>query len=542
MSSIFGTAHLPGNKQKPLGLQAARSSTNESARPIPWLIGRRRLGLTFISNVFDLRTESVSSGGKAGIKTGDNYFASFAALACLGPVDIFHDIFLNQNAVYDDPAKLTIVSLFNIGTLATAQTKSAHNLVDGDIVVVYMANEPQFNGQFPVTVLSATQFCYTIPGQTLNREIKGKAYARKKLPPISRSGADSTDITIPDYGIFTLHWGTETQQADDYLNLVYGSPFPGYRGITYFVFKQLFLGFNQSSVQNVEAVLERTPAPAWLLDPAHANINGDANPAVAIAELLQHPRAGLRIPDDEINFDSLAIAAEQFYDDACGISRILTDLNEVQSLLAELCETCGAQPIRDSAGRFALNLLRYSAGTPPAITDNNLTDPPEIEPADWSTVSNETRLTFDNRDNVFNSDAVEYKDMAAYCINDSANPLNLQRPWISQRSIAAAIVQATGRAAALPEINGKANLLFDATMFADLAPGSLFSLSYSCGRIPSLAGSPRAVCPILAGPNSKLNSQPIAVTSSAPPPPPNPAAHPIRPAFLPAKPPRWMPE
>jgi len=483
MSYLFNNGS-PNKKRLDLGLQKDLQSSNESARPIPWLFGRRRLGLTFISEAFDIKADSVNSGGKGGASTGKNYYASFAALACLGPVDIFHDIYLNQDACFVSNTRITIISLFNNGTLATAQTASAHGLTTGDQVEIYGAAQPQFNGEFPVTVINATQFAYTIPGATLNLQAKGtingNIYARQQLDPVARPG-DNSVITIPDYGLVTMYWGTETQQPDQYLNNTTQYPFTALRGICYFVFKQLFLGFNQTSVQNIEVVLERCPKPAWLLDPAHYNINGDANPAAVILEILQHPRAGIGLANAEINFQSLAAAAAQFYADSAGLSRIVTELNDARSMISEICETVGAQPIIDSQGRFALTLLRKPAPgfTPPAIADAQLSGLPEVEASDWTSTNTETRLKYDDRDNAFNPDVVEYKDLSTYQINGMPNPLSLDRPWMAQRDVALAVVAAAGRIASLPPITGKTNLLFDAAVYAELQPGSLFSLSYS---------------------------------------------------------------
>jgi hypothetical protein len=81
------------------------------------------------------------------------------------------------------------------------------------------------------------------------------------LPPVFRDvdNPDFVDITIPDYGVMRLYWGTETQEVDDYWVEKSGIAQPALRGFCYAVFQQLFLGFNQTNVQNVELVLAKYP-------------------------------------------------------------------------------------------------------------------------------------------------------------------------------------------------------------------------------------------------------------------------------------------
>jgi hypothetical protein len=479
--SLFGTSGLPGQKRKPLGLQTDRSATNESAQPVPWLFGRRRMSLIFISDCFDIKTVAVSGGGKGAARSGNNYYASFAGLACRGPVTRFHDLYLNQEAVYASLTSVKIIQLSNVGNVATAHTSNAHGLTDGQVIEINGSNQPQFNGEYAVTVINATQFAYTIAGSLSNVTAQGHIYFREKLDPIDAGADDSAEITLPDYGMFTLHWGTETDVPDAYLNAASGIRFPAFRGFSYFVFKQLFLGFNQSSVQNVETVMESTPTLPWLLDPAHANINGEANPACVIGQLLQDFRQGFGMPDFEIDLASLAAAAQTFATESLGVSRVLTDQNDAASLITELCETVGAQPVQDAQGRFALSLLRQPVGGAdlPQVGDAQLSDLPEVEPGDWTSTNNLTRVTFDNRDNVYLSDYVEWHDLGAYSVNEQSSPLNLTRPWITLRNLAQDIVSAAGRSAALPAITGRLQLLFDADLYAALVPGAQFQLAWS---------------------------------------------------------------
>jgi len=102
MSFLFGnTAGLPDQKPKPLGIDERRVSTNEQARPVPYFAGKIRVAVTFISDIFDVRTEVITRDiGKQKTKIGNNYYASFAALIGHGPLNGMHEVVLNGETVW----------------------------------------------------------------------------------------------------------------------------------------------------------------------------------------------------------------------------------------------------------------------------------------------------------------------------------------------------------------------------------------------------------------------------------------------------------
>ncbi|MDW8309542.1 MAG: phage tail protein [Verrucomicrobiales bacterium] len=87
---MFGsTLKLPAPKPPPGGVDPNRFATNAGARPLPYLCGTRRLGVTFLSEAFGLFTSPVNvrTGKDSKTTVGYNYFASFAAAICHGPLD-----------------------------------------------------------------------------------------------------------------------------------------------------------------------------------------------------------------------------------------------------------------------------------------------------------------------------------------------------------------------------------------------------------------------------------------------------------------------
>lgn len=89
---------------RPLGKDRLALATEEHGRPVPYLAGRRRLGLTWISDAWGVRSTPVRRKvGKEKKTTGYNYHASFAGVLCLGPVQALHAIHVEEDRVWEGP-------------------------------------------------------------------------------------------------------------------------------------------------------------------------------------------------------------------------------------------------------------------------------------------------------------------------------------------------------------------------------------------------------------------------------------------------------
>lgn len=104
MSFFSSTKNVPQPRQKPFNVDEQRTSTNEQARPVPYFAGIARLGVTFISKAFKVRSQKVDMKvGKKKETVGYNYFASFAALIAHGPIDRIDAIWMDDELVWKGP-------------------------------------------------------------------------------------------------------------------------------------------------------------------------------------------------------------------------------------------------------------------------------------------------------------------------------------------------------------------------------------------------------------------------------------------------------
>ena len=397
-------------KPKPLGIGRDKLSSAEQAKPIPYLAGRNRIAVNFISDVFDIKKTAVTRDvGKQKTRTGTSYFFSFAALVCHGPVDSINEIWLNGEKVW--PVK-------------------AADPVDG--------------------------------------------MSRGVLNP------DYVDITLEDYGLIRLYWGTETQERDTYLYNFGGAlngtgpEHPPYRGMCYLVAHQLFAGFNQSNVQNFEVVVSRYP----VLGASPATIATDANPANVLYEWLTNPRIGRGIPTDQIDATALEAVGTQLATEKIGISPVITSQAEALALLGTLMEYVDGYPTI-SEGIFSVALVRPLLNLTgiPVVDESVMSEPLRIAPEDWSKTFNQTNLKFTEPDTNYESASKTWRDRGNFAVTGQLNVQTVERPWVTSAEVADFMVIALGRMKALPEATGTMRLRKTA-LFDSLTPGAFFKIDY----------------------------------------------------------------
>ena len=480
MSFLAGNSgKAPAQQQKPLGTYADRMATNEQARPVPWFCGKQRLGLTFISDVFEQVATGVDqSVGKQKTRTGYNYYTSFAAVACIGTVDGLHDIFFNGEPVYASETQVVIAEVSFVGLVVTCRTSSAHTLVTGDAVIMDGISPDEYNGSFIITVTDATHFTYALPSSpsASPASTSSSITARLVLDPVYRdvSHPDYVDIVIPGFGEMRLYWGTETQEPDEYLQTS-GVQHPAYRGLCYVVFNRLFLGFNQTNVQNIEFVLSRNPSQSWH---SLGSIEQESNLVTAVADAFQNPRCGLALPDSRFNAEELLVTGEQIRIEGVGFSPLVSRTQEARQAFTLMLEYLDAYPTLDADSKIGLKLARNDAAVVD-IDDDDMTTKPTLSTEDWSTTFDETTVKFTNRDYSYTDGASRHRDPACAQIVQEPSARTIERPWFTRQSVADAFALSLGLAGALPEITGRVKLRDTGTLFNQLVPGALFTMDYS---------------------------------------------------------------
>lgn len=488
----FGASQtkLPHDAPAPLGQQTQRASTAENARPVPYLAGRQRLGVTFITDVWNQKAVAVTSQvgkGPAQVQ-GYNYYASFAALICHGALDEFHDLFYNSDSVYAGNTKILPLSLTLSGDFSTAifQTRNPHGLSTGDGVFVVNAKQSVYNGDFNITVIDPTHFSYPVLGaQASDTPATGNIYARVKLNPVVRDGTHPVQVPIlvPNFGPVTVLWGTEQQPMLTALSAS-GIRHPSMRGVAIQFFDQSYLGFNQTNVQNIEVIVARFPKAEW-----HdiAAVDGECNPIAFICDILQNPRAGCRMPTSRIDTATMLDTATKLHDEGFGFSPLITRQQQARQIILQALEYFDGYISVNASGQIGVKLARgEDLSDVPTIQDSDLVSPPSLQPEDWDSIKTGVNVRFLNRDVGYNPDMAMYRDPAALRILSSQQSIDtLDRLWITKRDVAQAVATYAGRAAALPSQSGTVKLRNSNDLYSQLPPGAMFAFDLSKRSFPN---------------------------------------------------------
>lgn len=155
MSFLFGdTSRQPLSEPTAGGMDADRMPTNQQARPVPYLAGTRRIGVTWISQAFNVIVSESSRGGKkAGGMTSKDYTASAAALLCHGPLDAVTQIWLDGQIGWegslargdDDYVEITIGARGVVRLYWGSDTQA----IDPDLEELAAAEDPNAREKHP---------------------------------------------------------------------------------------------------------------------------------------------------------------------------------------------------------------------------------------------------------------------------------------------------------------------------------------------------------------------------------------------------------
>lgn len=400
-----GEVNIPSPDMKMMGMDDERLSTAEQARVLPVPYGTARMGVTFISKPWnvraDERTQSVSKGED--IVTGYDYFCSFCALVCQGPVSIIHAIYFDDEKVY--PIAGTILS---------------------------------------------------------------------KMP-----NEDYADITMANGCSWRIYWGTETQQLDSDLDARLLKDNDGdvkwtddqnethsaYKGQCYIVAKSHYLGYQRTSVQTIELVVTRLPQVSGISQ-GIIRISDmlDCSVPLIIADALTNRRYGLGLSSDYIDFTSFNAVGARLYIESLGLSPVLNRAQSFGDFLLELLAYVDAFFYTTPEGKIALGIFRgvpcsqnSDAGGPdyPLITEDALSERPEITVNGITTTRNEIRVKFVNCLLDFKDDCCMGQSAGVLRMTGQPSSDTLQREWVTKIAIADKMARIAAKLLSVPKVEGR---------------------------------------------------------------------------------------
>lgn len=285
----------------------------------------------------------------------------------------------------------------------------------------------------------------------------------------------SIDITFPHgRGNMTIFWGRPDQGQ---LASMAANGHPAYRGQCYVYLPQLHFGQDRTSAPTIELGLRRHPAFDWL---PPSNVSDDCNPVATLADVLTHPLYGVNLDSNLIDKPQWQTVANQVADEDAVCSPLLTDGMSMRQFITQLLEYCGGYLRWTNDSKLQIGLMRDAPAdltTLPQVTASHLIDPPEIETIEWSDTFNRTILKCLERERGWKEDYGQWFDQGNFAITGQTRAQNLERRWITRRSVATKMAQRLGKLAAIPQFTG--SLRLRASAADNLSIGSWFVLDWT---------------------------------------------------------------
>lgn len=251
---------------------------------------------------------------------------------------------------------------------------------------------------------------------------------------------------------------------------------PAYRRLCYAVFKQLYVG-TSSYLKPLAFVVRRCPDPLSQ-GAGIANIGGDANPALAVYELLTNIDYGLGIPTARIDPSSFSSAAATLATEGLGISMQFDVQASADQLIGEILRHCDGLIYTDpNTGLWMIVLARggYDPTTLPTLTVDNVLATPDFSRGSWSETTNMVTIKFLSRSNNFNTRVVRAYDAANISVTTEVRSQSIEFNGISSEAAAALVAIRVLKTLTYPL--AKIKIVCNRTAW-QFRPGGLFRLTW----------------------------------------------------------------
>ncbi len=213
-------------------------------------------------------------------------------------------------------------------------------------------------------------------------------------------------------GTLRIARGTGTQNANSYVQTVLGRLRSAYRGLCFAVFESFYLG-TRENIPAISFVVHRYPNTLGLSGGRHI-IEGDANPACMIYELLTDMRWGGQFPSSRVNIAKFIAIGNQLYDEGYGLSMLVNSARSLQEQIAEILRHIDGVLYTDpDTGLIDIALARddYNVDDLPRFDESSVSSF-QWSRGSWSETKNTLMLQYVDRDADFTVRPVPLRDTA----------------------------------------------------------------------------------------------------------------------------------
>lgn len=284
-------------------------------------------------------------------------------------------------------------------------------------------------------------------------------------------------------GTFKVYWGSDPQSPDSYLESKIGSgAVPGYIDTCHLVWKGGYIG-NAPSLKSFSFVVRRLPNSFYW---GYHDIDGDANPAHVIVELLLNESWGAGVPWEHLDTDSFYAAIQTLHGEGFGMSFVWDRRTSCEDMISEVLRTIDGVLYSDiTTGKIGIALTR--AGATPALTldESNIISLASFSRTSQDEATNELRVVYTDSSHGHIERALAAQDIAGREAIGEIVSSTVSYPGIRNQELASKVAVRDLRALAAPL--AKAKLTARLPLGHTLHPGAAVSLSWARLGIEDMA-------------------------------------------------------
>lgn len=277
---------------------------------------------------------------------------------------------------------------------------------------------------------------------------------------------DEVDVSLGQWGLMRLSWGTDRQLAPSLINLN-GMKFGGQRGKIRCTFSRLYFGsVGSTSVPTVELIIERCPDCTSLGfnigDPNLLQQGIGANPIAIIYEIMTNVRYGLGITASKFDVPYITNRIFALAQTAIWISPLIDSQQPFRTVIQDLCQYFDGF-VRKVNGLIQIGYYTHASNNATGVVslDFDAFLPPGVKfrPVGYSGTINEVLMTSNNAANYFTKNTLRAADSASRLLTGQARNAQIDRPYIVDPSVAKAYVEEFLRFNSNPLVTGSGDVI-----------------------------------------------------------------------------------
>jgi len=417
------------DKPAAAGLKDLNFPTADPTRPHQWLMGRRLVDNANLFATFDFeaaeRTKTIRTGiiRRETIVTGHDYFVSAAMVLCGGTGAKLRRIWAGTDRlVWEGSMESGNTIPLNIEWTEQGQTDAPRGFKG----FLEFYSGPSAAGQ-----------TYFSP-YLLSKRGPGNVPAWNHLTYIVLRGlGDATSTNSVLSGLSgALGFGSVGASSDALLSAIERA-----LSIGSSVHQGMWIG-TSTQVEQLRFEVERMPTAISTglgANPAGSfwTVDGDANPAYAIAEVMTDVHYGAGIAPEELDAPSFHRAAQALFMESHGTSQLWDSQRVSGEVVLELCRQIGAILQPDPlTGLHTLRLLRGTDEPVLVLNDDNIQRLSQFSQNSMDEATNSMALNYASRDEKFELRPVDVLDDAAIEIAGKVIPGTASYAGITNATLA----------------------------------------------------------------------------------------------------------